>query len=155
MNSIVASSNILCILPIRTAFRHNDWITTSIISFVSCASFVSHLAENHKHNMPGIGLSKRTSYILNRIDVLGAILTVFRLSYLLYNKLNTIDQFMSVILNNKYFILGSITSGIMGYVSEYDKYNLRYRNMYIITHSIWHLLIFWLMDYYLRNFIYI
>ena len=50
-NIIVACSNILCILPIRTALMYNDMLTTLAISMVSFASFASHLIENHKHNM--------------------------------------------------------------------------------------------------------
>src|SRR5665648_393423 len=86
-NLITAITNAPCIYPIYLSYAKSDYITTSILSFVSVASIVSHLAENHKHGMPGLfNISTNTSYILNRLDVFGAIMTGMRITYLYYQK---------------------------------------------------------------------
>ena len=85
-NFIVAISNFPAILPIYTSIINNDLTTTVAILFVALASFFSHIVENHKHGMPGIGYSMQTSYFLNRLDVLGCFFVVLRLSYIFYEK---------------------------------------------------------------------
>src|SRR3989304_7064998 len=86
LNLFVALSNFTCVYPIYTSFKSHDYITTMIISFVSLFSFLSHLFENHKHGMKGIIKSKKISYILNRLDVLGCIFVIIRFGYLYYIK---------------------------------------------------------------------
>ena len=54
-------------------------ITFYCILYVSVLSFISHLVENHKHDMPGVGFPKKFSYIMNRLDVLGCLIVLYRL----------------------------------------------------------------------------
>jgi hypothetical protein len=120
------------------------------LSFVTIASIVSHLAENHKHGMIGLfDVSQHTSWLLNRLDVIGSILTIGRLSYLYYIKYG-----LNIIPNTIQWCL-MLSPLIFLRISEYDKYNAELRDMYLVTHSIWHLSVFISMDYYLKNFIYI
>ncbi|QTF49193.1 hypothetical protein qu_301 [Acanthamoeba polyphaga mimivirus] len=150
-NLIVAISNFPAVLPICLSFLKRDFITFGTITFVSIASFISHLIENHKHGMPGIGFSQQTSYIWNRFDVLGCILSVARFSYLYYNRhgLNVVP-----IVNNKWLFAMTIPVFILLRVSEYDKYNPNLKTRYIITHCMWHAGIFGLMHYFLKNIVY-
>lgn len=69
-NLIVAVSNFPAIYPIITCYQNQDYITLITIGFVAIASLLSHVVENHKHGMPGIGVSNQISYLLNRFDVL-------------------------------------------------------------------------------------
>jgi len=56
---------------------------------------------------------------------------------------------MKIIYMNKLIFL------LMGLpISEYDKYNPKLKNRYIIFHSIWHMTIFVSMNTFLSKFIY-
>jgi hypothetical protein len=150
-NLLVAFSNFPCVYPISQSYDKGDYLTTSVIAFVSIASFVSHLIENHKHGMPGIGFSKKVSYYSNRLDVLGCVLAGSRFAYLYYAKYGLpID----IILANKLTFLLLTGPVILLKISEYDKYNPKLKYRYIITHSIWHMSIFMAMNYFLSTFIY-
>lgn len=132
-NLLVASTNLPILLPLYLSYENGDYITGSSLLFLGIFSFISHLFENHKHCMPGFGLSKKISYILNRLDVLGCIILGPRLLYFAY--LN------SVILSwNKIIIL--LILGFLNFASEYDKTTLEFKNRYILLHSLWHIGIF-------------
>ena len=151
LNIIVAFSNIPCIYPILLSLKNRDHITTIAITYVAAASFLSHLVENHKHGMPGIGFSKQTSYMLNRLDVAGCFIMAFRIGYIYFSKygfsFDTINK-------NKFTFMLYFLPFILMRISEYDKYNPNLRSMYIITHSIWHISIFSTIHHFLKNFIY-
>lgn len=149
-NIIVALTNIPCIFPIYRSFIHHDYWTFAALTFVSIGSIVSHLIENHKHGMIGFpNISKETSYLWNRIDVLGSRLLIIRLLYLFYKKCH-----LSMIINHpsQWFIM--LSPILFLKVSEYDKYNARLKPVYIVTHSIWHITVFLSIDYYLKRWIY-
>lgn len=74
LNYIVALSNLPILCPLKLAIMNGDYWTGASIGFVGSMSFISHLIENHKHGMEGIGLSKQVSYLLNRFDVLGCVI---------------------------------------------------------------------------------
>ena len=143
-NIIVAVSNLPAIYPIYISFKNNDVYTMNCILFVSFASFFSHLIENHKHGMPGIGYSPYISYVLNRFDVLGCGITMVRLLYLYYCKFG-LD--IKVLLDNKYILLLAF---LMLRISEYDKYNPNLKILYITTHCLWHILIFGFMGKFIK-----
>lgn len=150
-NIFVALSNFPCIFPICLTFINKDYLTCGLISFVVSASFSSHLVENHKHGMPGIGFSKQVSYVLNRVDVFGCLLIGSRFAQLYYLKYGlSID----IIMKNKYVFLTYCLPFILGRISEFDKYNSKLKNIYIMTHSLWHISIFMTMNAFLLNFIY-
>ena len=57
-NLLVSLTNLTCLLPLYTTIINKDYYTFMSILFVSLASVISHLVENHKHGMPGyIGYS--------------------------------------------------------------------------------------------------
>jgi len=150
-NIIVALSNFTSLLPIYTSYIHNDNITTYIILFASLASVTSHLVENHKHGMPGIGFSKKTSYYLNQVDVFGYILVGMRMVYLYYHKYGpNIFPF----LQQKKLIFFILVFFIILRVSEHDKYNPNLKKLYMITHCIWHVGIFIILNEFLTSLIY-
>jgi len=150
-NLIVAFSNLPAILPISTAYNHDDFWSTATICFVAVASFVSHLFENHKHGMPGvlslIGIypSPRFSYFLNRLDVLGVGLTSLRFGYLCLLKYGVSLSFLINYPHLTFMLLVTICFNLM---SEYDKYNPNLKFDYMITHCIWHISIFFWMDFF-------
>lgn len=125
-------SNLLMLWPIRLAYRNNDILTVFCISFVMFFSFVSHLVENHKHNMNGIGVSKKISYLLNRLDVLGCILVISRFLYLMY------EYEFDITPDDIFNILIAVTINI---ISEIDKNNINFKwKHYIPLHSLWHIM---------------
>ena len=138
-NLIVALSNIPAIYPIYLASRQKDYLTVAALGFVGLASFTSHLVENHKHGMSGIGFSPKVSYILNRFDVLGCALVAMRFSYLYYNKYGLS---LNIVLQNKVLFFSFLIPFIFLRISEHDKYNPKLKNIYIITHCLWHITIF-------------
>ena len=151
LNVWMSANNILSIVPIYKSYTKKDYITTGTIGFVSFMSVISHLAENHKHGMLGIGWRTNTSYILNKLDVAGSIMVIVRFAYLYYNKYGTIIPKV----RHRSICLMSLFAVIFMKISEYDKYNDQLRSMYIIFHSIWHLSIYPIMNKFLTDSIYI
>ena len=114
-----------------------------MFAFVGSFSFLSHLAENHKHGMPGIGFSPNVSYILNRFDVLGVVLVALRMIYLYYWKRGIS---ITLFLENPYLTSLLILAVACNLISEHDKYNQELKWRYIVCHSIWHTSIFWIAN---------
>lgn len=152
-NILVALSNITCIYPIYIAWMHRDRATAYVISFVAVASFISHLVENHKHNMPGIGFTKKVSFWLNRMDVLGCMITTLRFLQIFHLRY---AFSVNAIRHNKLIFFSYCLPFILLAISENkpDKHNPKKRTLYIATHSIWHLTIFATMGHFLTKFIY-
>jgi hypothetical protein len=147
-NLLVAVSNFAAVLPIWEAYEHGDSITLGIVGFVTVASFLSHLFENHKHGMPGIlavfqiHVHPKWSLLLNTLDVLGAVGTFFRFLYLLYLHPGALDISLCALVFVAFIILG---------ISEYDMFNENLKLRYIFYHVHWHVLIFVSMDIFLEN----
>ncbi len=137
-NVIVALSNLSAFRAISLAYEHGDVWTFRALAFVAFFSFVSHLVENHKHGMSGIGLSQTWSYLLNRMDLLGVFLTAGRFMYLF-------AQNPSVYINTPYIWIFALPIWALLAASEYDKYNPELRTQYVILHCAWHCCIFKLM----------
>ncbi len=148
-NILVALTNLPAILSIRIAWMKGDTLTMLTLINVGLASFASHLFENHKHGMPGLGLSSQVSYYLNRLDVIGCSLTTLRLGYLYYQKYGI------TIFPIKYKdIVFALISFLLLRISEYDKYNSRLKWIYLPFHSLWHISIFILMHRFLKVYLY-
>jgi hypothetical protein len=156
-NSLVAISNMPALYPILISYKNNDRITFTCILFLASASFISHLFENHKHGMHGmnfikyLNISSTTSYILNRFDVIGCIIVLIRFIYLYHSRYG---YNLNLITKNGLYFGALICSFGLNLLSEYDKYNPKLKYMYIVTHSIWHICIFYLMGQFLSKFIY-
>jgi hypothetical protein len=135
-NIFVANTNLLVLYPIIVCLNAQDFVTAYTIGFVGFASFISHLAENHKHGMRGVGFSIQTSFLLNRLDVLGCILLIIRLAQLYYTR-----HGLTLSISNLHIIqiLFVITLNL---ISEYDNQNIKLKSRYIITHSLWHISVF-------------
>lgn len=140
-NLITAITNITCIFPIYRTVIQKDWIMTGILLFVSIASVVLHLAENHKD------VSTDTSWLLSKFYVAGFIMTIGCLIYLYYMKFDTDLKPMT---SNPILLFPLLFLRI----SEYGKYNSELQDIYLVTRSIWHLSVFLSIDYYLKNLIY-
>ena len=78
-NLIVALTNFPALLSIKKTLLHDDYKTCGILIFLTTWSVISHLIQNHKHNMPGIGnFSISTSKLTNYLDIVGSVLIGFR-----------------------------------------------------------------------------
>lgn len=135
----MALTNLMCLYPIIEAWNNDDFLTFVLTLNVGLASFFSHLFECHKHGMTGMGLSKRTSYILNRWDVTSAILILLRVIQLILDNIEIVElpefgRYMGWLI----ILL------VLNLISEYDK-TIHTRSTYIVTHTIWHLGIFYLL----------
>lgn len=122
-NLILAVTNLVGILPIFKCLDNDDTITFGILSYMVAISTISHLVENHKHNMPGIGYSKKVSRILNNMDIGMCFITAMRLLF--------------VASNIRYYSLMGIT--LINIVSGSRSNS---RTEYVIYHSMWHILIY-------------
>lgn len=164
-NFVVAVSNYPAIQLFQTACHQQDSLTAFLVSFVGIMSFLSHLFENHKHGMRGLGMNYRTStelsYFLCRCDVLGDIMLGLRFIFLYYTEygldinplfINTISEksYLSLLINNTNLIIAGLICLCLVIVSEYDKYNPKLKYLYIVTHSIWHYNIFIFADIFYR-----
>ena len=151
-NFITAVTNITCCIPIYYSYINSDIKTMVAISLVSIASIISHLAENHKHGMPGcLNMTHQQSFLLNRLDVLGCLVTIMRFGYLYWKKYS---WSLSPLLKNPIRLLCLIAPIILLRISEYDNMNKNLRPRYLFFHSLWHLTIFPSMAYFLNFFIY-
>lgn len=92
-------------------------------------------------------VSKELSLNLNRLDRFACCLASIRLLYLFVGKH---EYNFWKLLDYPFMFMPFI----FGRISEYDKYNPRLKNMYLVTHSIWHLTIFPAMDFFMSTFIY-
>ena len=147
-NLITTLTNIPILLPIYQSYVFRDYVTTFCITFVFIASTISHLIENHKHGMPGAipTISPRTSYIRNRLDVLGcAIVSIrFLILYIKYTPRLPYSE-----------ILFSALSLAVAALSEHDKYNPNTKwYPYLAFHPLWHLLAAHNMSLYLDKIYY-
>ncbi len=144
-NILVAGSNFGAIKVIQSTLLNDDYITYIVVSYVAVASFISHLFENHKHGMPGWYLSPEVSYLLELLGVTGVILTVTRFCYLYYINYGLTVDVLKPHLNE-------ICVGVFGIffnlLSEHDKYNKELKAVYIISHMLWHMIIFEVMNYF-------
>lgn len=134
INLWMVVTNLGALFPLIKLLGKGDYITFSFLVFVSSMSFFSHLIENHKHGMSGIGFSQQTSYFFNRMDVLGCFLFIGRLLFLDLN-LDFNIIFMSVI------------AILILFISEYDKYNPELQISYLVSHSVWHIMIYNIIYY--------
>nr|AEX62301.1 hypothetical protein mv_L96 [Moumouvirus Monve] len=150
-NIIVGLSNLPAYYAIKLSFDNGDYLTSAALLFVAKASFISHLVENHKHGMTGVGFSKKISYVLNRFDVMGCILNIMRFSYLYYSKYG---MSYDILFDNKSYIYFGLITFLFLRISEYDKYNPKLKNIYIVTHCLWHVSIFTFIYCFLNKFIY-
>jgi len=125
-------TNLPMLFGVYLAYSNDDLLTALCILFVASASFFSHLIENHKHGMSGyIVVSKRTSYALNRLDVIGCCIVITRYIQLIY-------QYHYVPTFDEVFV--TILAFTLNIISERDKYNADLKYFYILIHSIWHLI---------------
>lgn len=130
-NIIVAISNLPALGMIKTSYNHGDYLTSLIVIFLAYFSFVSHLFMSHKHGMTGFGINKEISKFLNYCDVFFCFILGIRFLYL------NIWRILDIIR-----IIQLISTFCLNLISESTKS----RRIYIITHSWWHILIFWQMD---------
>lgn len=150
-NLIVAFSNFPCVLSIHSAYINKDMKTLIILIYLSCASFLFHLVENHKHDMPGIFFSKKISLYLNRLDLLGCFFLVARFIQLYYTKYKLSPD---ALYCKKIFLLSSVVSFILLLIPSIVSHHPKRKNVYIVFHSLWHMCIFMVITKYLNNFIY-
>lgn len=146
-NLVVALSNLTCLFPIWKTYDQGDLITLCLISFVSVASFVSHLFESHKHGMTGFGVDPKISFLLNRFDVLGVFLFFSRMIYLWWAS----GLELSLIRDHFELFCQLVFLFCLLLISEYDKTD-KTKRIFIITHSLWHLGIFMMINKYLDIF---
>jgi len=139
-NVLVASSNAVAILPIRQAVLNQDWFTAGCIIVAAMMSFISHLFESHKHDQIGFGCEFRVSYILNRLDVAGVYLLVARMVAKLCAEVSFRKHVMT-----KAFIFILAVAVCLNLFSERTS-----RYLFIVTHCVWHILAFALLDYALK-----
>jgi len=150
-NRILAFSNLMGLFPLFVAWSvMRDTITFLCLLNVTLASFVSHLFECHKHGMPGYGLTPRTSYLLNRWDVVGCLIFMVRFAQLYIQDYGWSPYFLLYNYNWLYLV-----EALIGFVflriSEYDKYNPDRKHIYVPCHMLWHFIIFYVIGLYMLD----
>jgi hypothetical protein len=160
-NLIVALSNITCIFPIiNSSPRNGINLLTLLVVHASFWSFISHLYENHKHNM-GLKIhSKEISRTANSLNIMAAqMVLMYMVPMLTVRHLDWTGTFMTLIqwvvmtplyifeLNPALFIL-TLCSAWFGIYAEYFSDT---KIKYVITHSIWNFSIFILLDLWINH----
>ena len=136
-NLVVAFSNIFFIFPMYLSLKNSDYLTWASVTFVAFASFISHLVENHKHNMSGPPclsekISRKISLQTNFMDRIAVFFVSLRFVILYY----TYDFYVP----NNEFLLIMITAmiGLLGQCEIPIEYKWIH---YIPLHSMWHILV--------------
>lgn len=128
-NLYVALSNAVAVYPIWLARERpaDCWLLVG----VALASAVSHLVENHKHDMPGVlpWLPPRISFWINRVDAIFAFCAIARFSYLYLFYAKSVDLKVVIV---------AIVAVMVNLISESDTGKL----VYIPWHIVWHLMAF-------------
>ena len=149
-NLFVALTNFPIVLPLRAALKNRDYVTVFTVGFVGVASFLSHLVENHKHEMPGflslfgIDFPLEWSYGLNRCDVLGVILVSLRFGQIYHQRFGWC--FRPIIQK------GCLVKWVFAVcLNLFSEHGTELKWVYLITHCAWHFWVFVLMEefYYL------
>ena len=111
-------------------------LTFATLLFVGSASFISHLLMSHKHNLTS-SISPEISWVLNLFDLAGVTLTVSRMIYLAIST----ETFFAIINYHRPLAHTTLFVLLLNLVSEqFDGF------VYMFLHSIWHILIFIVMD---------
>ena len=122
-NIVVACSNFYAIFPIVANINKGYYFQACIISFSAISSFIYHLFEKNKHNMPGMSICRDDWYqiLFINIDRLAAIsaVIIYASNY-------------HVLINYWYFLLLALFILLL---SEYDRHK---KFPYIPLHIIWH-----------------
>jgi hypothetical protein len=146
LNFINGISNFPVIPLIASCMEHGDYLTAWIVTNAGLASMISHFAENHKHNLPGIlNLTPRHSYVLNRIDVFWAIVTATRFLYILYS-----NHGLTLVQERPVFSTLLVVSLLLNIISERIPFVANNPVLFTIVHSAWHVSIFTLLRYFVN-----
>lgn len=149
VNIVNAASNLPVVGVIKTSLSNKDYLTFGCALFIGIASPLSHLAENHKHGLAGVlGVSEKTSYLLNRMDVAAALTMFLRSLFIYYNRYGLDPTFFS---KHKNFTMLLLIAGGLNLISERIPSVANNKIMYTITHSTWHFMIFSLFEYFLKQ----
>jgi hypothetical protein len=136
INIITACTNLVAILAIELAEKYADSTTASCIKLAAAFSFVSHLAESHKHGLYGFGTQPEISYLLNRLDVFFASVLFARICYLAYHM--GWERLAEIPMD---IYLLSLMCFLCNVISEWDKTaDTQFR--FFLFHNLWHIGIF-------------
>jgi hypothetical protein len=144
-NSLTTLTNITAYYPVITALSLNDKITAYCVMFAAGSSAISHLFESHKHNMWGFGCPPHVSYVLNRLDVMGVVILVLRVSYL-WSKIPGYIK-LRIFTDDIPRVMLLLLSVLCNLLSERDK-GFMY---YLPLHCVWHMSIFLLLNSFLKS----
>src|SRR5665647_1411084 len=101
LNLIVALSNLYCVYPALAYYQRKEYFSCLIIILSGLSSFIYHLIENIKHNMPGVGIltERQYQYMLLNLDRIFAIMAVGITGYsLIYKNVNIVKLIPYVII---------------------------------------------------------
>lgn len=144
LNLVTALSNAAAYNAIYNSYIFKDWLTMVLIIFAALMSFISHLVENHKHNLVGFNLvSPLTSYILNRFDVFGVILLMLRVIVMYYKKYGFSLLYFIHYPRNAVLLIFAV---ILNLLSEKNNFIANDSLYFTLIHSAWHVLIFYLLN---------
>jgi len=147
LNFINGISNFPVIFVIRSCTARGDYLTAWIVCNAGFASMISHFAENHKHNLPGMfNITQKASYLLNRIDVFWAITTAIRFLYIWHARYGFTLIYAR---QNPLFSILLINSLLLNVISERMPKIANNPLTFTITHSIWHVSIFTLLKHFI------
>lgn len=143
-NLLTTATNLVALYPLSLAYRSNDMLTCGLIGGAMTASMISHVLQSHKHGMWGFGTRPKVSYILDLIDIVGALALTARVGYLGY-------QWYGKGNDLKYLLAGFSGCYIAMLISESD-YTVATKKRFLLFHNIWHVGIFIVLGMFLSNY---
>lgn len=137
-NLIVASSNLVAILPLISAAKRSDYLVFGGLFSAMFFSSLYHAMETEKHQFPGLfgkGFGKKFHKIFINCDRISAILAIITV---LFNYHQNIDKFaiQQSVIGITYLMISEL------------KPNSYW--VYILTHCLWHIMAFGVANYLIK-----
>lgn len=126
-------SNVSIIYPLVLTYNNNDTYTFYSLLFLGLFSVLSHCIDTFEGN--------KYFYILNKLDVFGAIIVTLRILFLM-----NIDMFGNDFPS--FIFVATVLCGFMGHYNRYRASKTIWGNKsfyythYVFFHSFWHFFVF-------------
>lgn len=136
-NLIVASSNLVAIAPIMTAWQHQEYLVSISLFFAMLASIIYHLIETEKHQLPGFfgrQIGKKYHHLAINLDRLAAF-TAISITLYRYHKLITFNLIRLAFIPLHFLLISEFWKDSYWILAL----PVESKIPYLVSHCIWHL----------------
>ncbi len=132
-NVFLAYTNFVALVPIVYSYRIKKYWTCFFLCNAMICSFIYHLFESHKHNLEGFHMKPKNSQKLLWLDRMAAFSLFIHMVNVVIN---------SRLIYNLNLMTMMFVSFLFLFLSEYVPFFANKRFLFVLTHTIWHILAF-------------